>query len=51
MLGFEFPNGEPPIPFQLVANKIANNKFAGNGTAGAAFAGDMTLEGGCSANR
>jgi hypothetical protein len=46
VLGFEFPNGEPPIPFQLVGNKIASNKFLGNGTAGGTFAGDVTLEGG-----
>jgi hypothetical protein len=46
VLGFEFPNGTPPIPFQLAANKIADNSFAGNGTAGGQFAGDVTLEGG-----
>ena len=46
VLGFEFPNGSPPIPFQLVANKIAGNSFSGNGAAAGSFAGDVTLEGG-----
>jgi hypothetical protein len=47
VLGFEFPNGTPvPTPFQLVGNRIAANKFSGNGTAGGSFAGDVTLEGG-----
>ena len=47
VLGFEFPNGSPvPTPFQLVGNRIAANKFSGNGTAGGSFAGDVTLEGG-----
>ena len=47
VLGFEFPNGAPvPTFFQLAANEIAKNDFVGNGTSGATFAGDVTLEGG-----
>ncbi len=46
VLGFEFPNGPEPTFFQLAANKIAKNTFAGNGGAEGAFAGDITLEGG-----
>jgi hypothetical protein len=46
VLGFEFPNGEPPVFFQLGGNKIANNTFTGNGSAAGTFAGDVTLEGG-----
>jgi len=46
VLGFEFPNGEPPILFQLAGNAISKNSFAGNGGAGGTFAGDVTLEGG-----
>jgi hypothetical protein len=44
VLGFEFPNGGKF--FQLAGNAITNNKFAGNGSSAAAFAGDITLEGG-----
>jgi hypothetical protein len=46
VLGFEFPNGTPPVPVQLAANKIADNSLTGNGTAGGQFTGDVTLEGG-----
>jgi hypothetical protein len=47
VLGFEFPNGSPaPTFFQLSGNEIAKNQFVGNGTSGATFAGDVTLEGG-----
>jgi hypothetical protein len=47
VLGFEFPNPESePTFFQLSGNEIAKNTFAGNGTAGGEFAGDVTLEGG-----
>jgi hypothetical protein len=47
VLGFEFPNGTPvPTFFQLAGNRIDGNKFQGNGTSGASFAGDVTLEGG-----
>jgi hypothetical protein len=47
VLGFEFPNGSPePTFFQLSGNKVANNTFLGNGASEAAFAGDITLEGG-----
>jgi hypothetical protein len=50
VLGFEFPNPFPPGPgtifFQFAGNKFAKNTFSENGTAGGAFAGDMTLEGG-----
>jgi hypothetical protein len=44
VLGFEFPNGGKD--FQLAGNEIAKNEFLGNGTSGAALAGDVTLEGG-----
>ena len=48
--GFEYPNPFPPtantIYFQFTGNKIANNKFEGNGTLGAGFAGDVMLAGG-----
>jgi hypothetical protein len=47
VLGFEFPNPESePTFFQLSGNRIASNKFAGNGTAGGEYAGDIVLEGG-----
>jgi hypothetical protein len=50
VLGFEFPNPFPPeaetIFFQLAGNKIANNTFSGNGSAGGVFAGDVLLQGG-----
>ncbi|MHB8532164.1 MAG: DUF1565 domain-containing protein [Solirubrobacteraceae bacterium] len=50
VLGFEYPNPFPPtaetIYFQLTGNKVANNKFSGNGTSGAALASDVTLQGG-----
>jgi hypothetical protein len=50
VFGFEFPNPFPPGPetiyFQFAGNKIQGNKFTGNGTSGAEFAGDVTLEGG-----
>lgn len=51
VLGFEFPNPFPPptsetIFFQFAGNKIARNTFTENGSAGGAFAGDVTLEGG-----
>jgi hypothetical protein len=46
VLGFEFPNGTPQTFFQLSGNELAKNKFSGNGTTAAAFAGDVTLEGG-----
>ena len=46
VLGFEFPNGTPQTFFQLSGNELAKNKFAGNGGAAGAFAGDVTLEGG-----
>jgi hypothetical protein len=48
--GFEFPNPFPPeedtIFFQFAGNKVANNVFSGNGTSGAAFAGDIFMAGG-----
>lgn len=50
VLGFEYPNPFPPnaqtIFFQFAANRISDNTFSGNGTSGAAFAGDVALEGG-----
>jgi hypothetical protein len=49
LLGFEFKNGPAgkEIPFQFAGNKIANNTFTSNGSAGEPpFAGDVTLEGG-----
>ena len=52
VLGFEYPNPYPPeegsktIYFQLTGNKIANNTFEENGTSGAEFASDITLQGG-----
>jgi hypothetical protein len=46
VLGFEFPNGPGPTFFQFSGNKIYGNTFSGNGTSEAAFAGDITLEGG-----
>jgi hypothetical protein len=47
VLAFEFPNGSPePTFFQSSGNRIANNTFLGNGSSEAAFAGDITLEGG-----
>ena len=46
VLGFEFPNGTPPILFQLAGNAIVKNEFAANGAAAGTFAGDVTLEGG-----
>jgi hypothetical protein len=44
LLGFEFPNGGKF--FQLSGNRVQENKFSGNGTAGGEFAGDATIEGG-----
>ena len=50
ILAFEYPNPFPPtkktLYFQLAGNKIANNKFAENGTAGGEFAGDLMMAGG-----
>ncbi len=50
VLGFEYPNPFPPqedtIAFQLNGNRISDNTFSGNGTAGGAFAGDVMLAGG-----
>jgi hypothetical protein len=50
VLGFEYPNpfpiNEETIFFQLAGNKIANNTFSGNGSAGGEFAGDVLLQGG-----
>jgi hypothetical protein len=62
VLGFEYPNPYPPeecskeleekgictrtIYFQFTGNKIADNTFANNGTSGAEFASDITLQGG-----
>jgi hypothetical protein len=50
VFGFEYPNPFPPnqetIFFQFAGNKIQSDKFKGNGTSGAEFAGDVTLEGG-----
>ncbi len=46
VLGFEYPNGEPTTFFQLSGNELAKNTFSGNGGSLAAFAGDVTLEGG-----
>jgi hypothetical protein len=50
VLAFEYPNPFPPqsntIYFQLAGNKIAKNKFSGNGTSGGKFAGDVMMSGG-----
>ncbi len=50
VLAFEYPNPFPPeastIYFQLSGDKIANNKFSENGTAGGSLAGDITMQGG-----
>jgi hypothetical protein len=50
VLAFEYPNPFPPqentIYFQLAGNRISNNTFEGNGTAGGAYAGDLMLQGG-----
>jgi hypothetical protein len=50
VLMFEYPNPFPPteqtIYFQLSGNKINNNTFSGNGSAGGAFAGDVMMSGG-----
>ena len=50
MLAFEYPNPFPPqegtIFFQNAGNRISENTFSGNGTAGGYFTGDVALEGG-----
>lgn len=50
VLAFEYPNPFPPeedsIFFQNAGNRISENTFSGNGTAGGYFAGDVALEGG-----
>jgi hypothetical protein len=50
VLGFEYPNPFPPqentIFFQLAGNRISDNTFEGNGTAGGAYAGDVLMQGG-----
>jgi len=50
VLAFEYPNPFPPGPttiyFQLAGNRISENTFEGNGTAGGAYAGDVFLQGG-----
>jgi len=50
VLAFEYPNPFPPteqtIYFQLAGNKVNNNTFIGNGSAGGAYAGDIMFAGG-----
>ncbi len=50
VLAFEYPNPYPPqentIYFQLAGNRISNNTFVGNGSAGGTYAGDVMLQGG-----
>jgi hypothetical protein len=50
VMAFEYPNPFPPqedtIFFAASGNKIANNKFTGNGTAAVAYPGDVFLAGG-----
>jgi hypothetical protein len=50
VLAFEYPNPFPPqedtIYFQNAGNRISENTFSGNGTAGGYFTGDVALEGG-----
>jgi hypothetical protein len=50
VLAFEYPNPYPPqentIYFQLAGNRISNNTFEGNGSAGGTYAGDVMLQGG-----
>ncbi len=59
VLGFEYPNPFPPsskkeveegktrtIYFQLTGDKVANNTFSENGTAGKLFSSDIMLQGG-----
>jgi hypothetical protein len=50
VLAFEYPNPFPPeektLYFQLAANRISDNLFAGNGTSGGKFAGDVMMSGG-----
>jgi hypothetical protein len=50
VMAFEYPNPFPPeadtIFFAVSGNKIANNKFVGNGTAAVAYPGDLFMAGG-----
>jgi hypothetical protein len=50
VLGFEYPNPYPPqedtIFFQLTGDKVANNTFTADGTAGGFFSSDVMLQGG-----
>jgi hypothetical protein len=50
VMAFEYPNPFPPqedtIFFAASGNKIANNKFIGNGTAAVKYPGDVFMAGG-----